>query len=93
MLQTLGAGTSGGPPPAVLVPTPPFSISREEADMPNITNGLITLSVLAFLLAVVGSVFLGSIMGIGPEGFSRACSNLALIAIALAVTSKQKPAV
>jgi len=46
---------------------------------------LIGLSVLAFLLAIVSNLFTGSIMGVGPEGFSRASNNLALIAIAIAV--------
>lgn len=46
---------------------------------------LIGLSVLAFLLAVVGNLFTGGIYGVGPEGFSRASTNLALIAIAIAV--------
>ena len=39
-----------------------------------------------FVLAIVGS-FTGVIAGISPEGFSRACTNLALIAIALSVAS------
>lgn len=59
--------------------------------MSNITVGLIALSVLAFLLAVTGSMFLGLILGIPPEAFSRASNNLALIAIAVAVTSRPKP--
>lgn len=46
---------------------------------------LIGLSVLAFILAVVVEFIPGNIMGVGPEGFSRASSNLALIAIAIAV--------
>jgi hypothetical protein len=53
--------------------------------MANIMKGLIALSGLAFVLAVVSSLFHFNIMMVGPEGFSRACSNLALIAIALAV--------
>ena len=53
--------------------------------MANIMKGLIALSGLAFVLAVLSSLFNFNIMMVGPEGFSRACSNLALIAIALAV--------
>ena len=57
--------------------------------MSNLTTGLIGLSILAFLLAVVASLFIGTMMGITPEAFSRASANLALIAIALAVTRRQ----
>lgn len=53
--------------------------------MSNVTQGLIALSGLAFLLAVIAALFTGPIMGVPAEGFSRACSNLALIAIALAL--------
>lgn len=54
--------------------------------MDNLGKGLTALAALAFALAVV-TAFTGNIMGISPEGFSRACSNLALLAIASAVTS------
>ena len=54
--------------------------------MSNATKGLTVLAGLAFLLAAIAALFTGPIMGIPPEGLSRACSNLALIAIALAVT-------
>jgi len=37
------------------------------------------------------AIVTGSILGITAEGFSRACSNLALIAIALTLISKEKP--
>ena len=53
------------------------------------TRGLIGLAGLGFLLAVTTSIFTGSIMGVPPEAFSRACNNLALIAIALAVCFKE----
>lgn len=56
--------------------------------MSNIAKVLIGLAVLGFLLAVFGS-FLWPIFGISAEGFSRASNNLALIAIALSVCSKQ----
>ncbi len=55
--------------------------------MSNAMKGLIGLSGLAFLLAVIATFLTGSIMGITAEAFSRACSNLALIAIALTVSS------
>jgi hypothetical protein len=51
---------------------------------------LIGLSALAFVLAVVGAVvFSGKMVGIPPEAFSRACSNLALLAIASSVALRQ----
>ncbi len=51
--------------------------------MRKLTRALISLSVVGFVLAVVGSFMRAAILGIGPEGFSRGCTNLALIAIAL----------
>ena len=53
--------------------------------MDVIIKGLIVVSALAFLLAVFGSLTNYFIFGISPEAFSRACSNLALIAIAMSV--------
>ncbi len=41
------------------------------------------LAALAFVLAVVSSSITGGIMGTSPEAFSRAATNLALLAIAL----------
>ena len=57
--------------------------------MRNLAMVLVGLSALGFILAVISALIVGSpIMGISPEGFSRACTNLALIAIALIVCSK-----
>ena len=56
--------------------------------MRNAAMVLVGLSALGFLLAVVGAFVGGPLMGVSPEGFSRGCSNLALIAIALAVWFK-----
>ncbi len=53
--------------------------------MAKLTMVLIGLSAIAFLLAVLSVLVTGSIMGITPEGFSRACTNLALMGIALSV--------
>ena len=52
-----------------------------------IARTLIGLSALAFLLAMLGDLGLGSGLGMGasPEGFSRACTNLALIGIGLSI--------
>ena len=57
--------------------------------MTTIKKGLIGFSCLAFLLAVVASLITDTIMQIPPESFSRACSNLALISIALSVGLKR----
>ncbi len=48
---------------------------------------LIVLSALGFVLAVISS-FAGSIIGVTAEGFSRGCTNLALISIALGMWLK-----
>ena len=52
--------------------------------MYSLAKGLTALAALAFLLAVVSN-FTGPILATPAEGFSRACSNLALLAIALVV--------
>ena len=44
---------------------------------------LLALAGLAFALAVVTALLGMPLVGIVPEGFSRACTNLALIAIGL----------
>ena len=46
---------------------------------------LIGLSAIAFLLAVISVLVTGPMMGITAEAFSRACTNLALIGIAMSV--------
>ena len=48
-------------------------------------RALIGLSALAFLLAVMGDLGFGFGIGVTPEGFSRACTNLALIGIGLSI--------
>ena len=52
--------------------------------MRNLAILFFCLSVLGFVLAVI-SAFTGTIGGVTAEGFSQACSNLALLAIAVAV--------
>jgi hypothetical protein len=52
--------------------------------MTAIAKTLTGLAALAFVLAVLASLT-GPIAGTGAEAFSRACSNLALLAIALIV--------
>jgi len=51
--------------------------------MANVAKALVALSALAFLIAVVNSAITGPIMQIPAESFSRASSNLALLAIAI----------
>ncbi len=55
----------------------------------NIAKGLIGLSALAFFLAVIASLFGIAVLGTSPEAFSRASTNLALIAIGLSVCFKK----
>ena len=57
--------------------------------MSTISKMLIGLASLAFLLAVF-AVLLWPVFGIQAESFSRACSNLALIAIAMSVCTKRE---
>ncbi len=58
--------------------------------MRNVGWVLIVLSALSFALAVVGSLTGFRMLAIGPEAYSRACGNLALIAIALLLVSRTK---
>ena len=59
--------------------------------MPGIAKLLVLLAVITFLLAVVGA-WTGTMMGIGAEALSRACTNLALIAIAIVMVFKEEGA-
>ncbi len=56
--------------------------------MPGIAKLLVLLAAVTFVAAVVGA-FAGTIMGVDPEGFSRACTNLALLAIAIVMVFKE----
>ena len=56
--------------------------------MQNLVLPLIGLTALAFVLAVVVVLFSGPIMDVSAEGFSRACTNLALLAVAVSLASK-----
>jgi hypothetical protein len=58
--------------------------------MQTLVKVLISLSALAFVLAVIEVLFTGPIMNIVPESLSRACTNLAIIAIALSICFKEK---
>ena len=59
--------------------------------MPGIAKLLVFLAVITFVVAVVGA-WTGTIMGIGAEAFSRACTNLALLAIAIVMVFKEEGA-
>lgn len=60
--------------------------------MANLIKILIGFSILAFIIAVLEALFHFQIFNVGPEGYSRACNNLILIAIGLALISKgEKP--
>ena len=56
--------------------------------MSNILKALIALSCIAFVIAIICSLFGFNFIGTSSEGFSRASGNLALIALALAVCFK-----
>lgn len=56
--------------------------------MQALVRGLTGLAALAFVLAVIGSVLHTEIAGTPPEALSRACTNLALLAIAVAVAER-----
>jgi len=48
----------------------------------NLTKVLVVLSAIVFIMAVITAVT-GVGLGVSPEGYSRACTNLALLAIAV----------
>jgi len=52
---------------------------------------LIAGSALGFIFAVIDSLAGTRVLGVEPEGCSRASTNLALIAIALLLASSTKP--
>jgi hypothetical protein len=55
----------------------------------GIVKLLIVAAVVGFVLAVV-TAYTGKIAGISSEGFSRGCTNLALVAIALGTSWKPR---
>ena len=57
--------------------------------MQGIAKLLVGLAAITFILAVVGA-YTGALMGIGAEALSRACTNLALIAIAGVMVFKEE---
>ena len=55
--------------------------------MANLAKAFVALAALAFILAVV-TVFTGPML-VGPEGYSRGSTNLALLALCLFVGFKE----
>jgi len=53
----------------------------------NLPKLFLMTAMVALLLAIV-SVFTGPLAGVPAEAFSRACSNLALLAIGIALAWK-----
>ena len=51
---------------------------------------LIALSAISFILAIVTSVTGLRIINVSPEGYSRACTNLALLSIALVLANRKR---
>ena len=58
--------------------------------MRNLACTLLMLSAVAFVLAVIFALLGRPFMGVAAEGFSRACTNLTLIAIALLLLLEKK---
>jgi len=58
--------------------------------MTNLSKALVILAAVAFILAVVGSKFVGNILGTPPEAYSRACTNLALLAVGVSLAWKAR---
>ena len=50
---------------------------------------LIAIAAVSLVLAGLANMGGSSIMGVGAEGFSRACTNVALITIALGIWFKE----
>ena len=51
--------------------------------MGNVAKGLVFLAALTFIVGVIVGLVGSPVMDIPAESFSRACDNLALLAIAL----------
>ena len=59
--------------------------------MSAIVYVFVLLALITFIVAVIGS-WTGTIAGIGAEAFSRDCTNLALLAIAIVMVFKEEGA-
>ncbi len=56
--------------------------------MENVAKGLVALAALSFIVAVLAGLMGGALIGVPAESISRACSNLALVAIAVMLMGK-----
>ena len=56
--------------------------------MDSLGKPLVGLAVVAFVIGVVVGLMGGDFMNVPAESFSRACDNLALIAIAVMMMAK-----
>jgi NhaP-type Na+/H+ and K+/H+ antiporter len=56
--------------------------------MESISKALVGLAVLSFIVGVIAGLMGGGLMDFPAESFSRACDNLALIAIAMLLMGK-----
>ncbi len=57
--------------------------------MQNLVKAMVGVAALGFVLAVAGVFMEGGFMGIAPESYSRACTNLALLGIAFSMVFKE----
>jgi hypothetical protein len=57
--------------------------------MKNLSMALIVLAAVSLLLAIICAIANLGPMGVSAEGFSRGSGNLALLAIALLLASKE----
>ena len=57
--------------------------------MKNVIWALIGISIIILILAAIGAMQGGQFIGVAPRGFSNACTNLLLLAIALHLVSKK----
>jgi hypothetical protein len=74
-----------------MVGSAPSQVSTQQGRssiMESVVKGMVGVAGLGFLLAVTAALMGGNISGIPAESFSRACSNLALISIALLLMDK-----
>ncbi len=58
--------------------------------MVKLMQGLVVLAALGFIMAIMVNIFDWDISNVKAEGFSRASSNIALIAIALGICFRAK---
>ena len=60
--------------------------------MRNLTVVLVALAAVAFVVAIIGALAGQNFLSVAPEGYSRACTNLAVLAIAFRKLTHKKHA-